>query len=1323
MAGEIQHGCFLAYPGLGWQTFSPERPGTTGKVPVLEVAGGGHVCHIRLFTFQPSRVPSMLTPAIIFEDGQEMVFSGSERITIGREEDNNVIVDEPEMSRYHGEIILHPDGTAEVRDRGSRSGTFVNDQRVLDSVNLRDGDRVSFGPLHAVFRLKDKPPAKVTARIPLRTDAAQRDAQAALDALQARRDEMAAGLEKLTVQAAEITAKNESLRAEGASEQKKRDELRQQADEAVAKRDARLKEADEAATRLEKVTSEEKSVREGLEKLRAEAAKAEAGLKQLLSQAEEAEKRLQDKNTLAAQSETRVREAEAALKQALSKAEEAEKNAQEKSTLAAQSETRVREAEAALKQALSKAEEKQTLAAQSETRVREAEEALKQALSKAEEAVKRAQENQTLAAQSEARAREAEDSLQVFQKAVSKTEEVLGVLKVEQEQTSSRLASLAREEQEAKSRVEALQADEKAAQQGLESVRDELRALQKALEERQSALTAVEKQITELKSRETAVQGSLRDLEAVLENRRAELKTAESELEAQKGLLSEKSRELAVLKKELEEAGSARERLQALSEEQNRLESALRDLKRYQTTAEEQLSATQQQLEKERGELAELRAQSAEAESDLVTLLAEKQSTATHSIQPKNSRATIVLRLFLLLTPVTVLALAWWAAEQSRRARALPPGRSLVAMLAEEKPALHPFAPQNEAERQIIDLVHEPLMRIGVNGALEPALAELWRWSQDVTCWFGSEEAARKAQELLQGQLAENNVWARWHLSTARVVGSSLVMNFTDPTHAGTPQALEVIGPLQPQVLEFWRFDSPRSMREPMRRFLNEAELAGQVRRVWYESDQAVEIVAAGPTRQLVDELRRALSEGAQSAVQARLIGETAALSEPVLDLDMRHGRTWHDGTPVTAEDARVTIEEVGRRPWLLPNREALRHIQAMEVQNGGMRLHVVFRSRYGPALCGWADLPVLPSAWWQMHRGMKDEVFTDHPPPGAGPFRLSTLDARTLALLPVDDRRGEAANVVLHFSASPLMTQIGLATRTAHLVWPAQSVMDDPDLRPCLTPPHRRLVVLWNTRKGPLRDVRVRQALAEFTHVPSVIQTIHGVHTVADASLFPPGMWLHTKAARATYAPQQARKRLADAGWLPGVDGVLRDANEKLVFFLLVLQGDAAMETTARELAAQWKVMGAEVAVTRVTRPDELAQRLAERAFDAVLVEQRFEVSWDQFPWWHSSQARPGGTNFSGIEDPQTDVLLEALATEFEPAAAADRVRKLEARLLPLHPMLTLYTTVDAAAVHESLTGGKPLNAWTLRQLALRDEKPANAAPEPKFDLKLPTE
>ena len=675
----------------------------------------------------------------------------------------------------------------------------------------------------------------------------------------------------------------------------------------------------------------------------------------------------------------------------------------------------------------------------------------------------------------------------------------------------------------------------------------------------------------------------------------------------------------------------------------------------------------------------------------------------------------LFLRAFLFGFPLAVLAVTWWAAGQARRARGSAGGH-LAAMMTQALPAMHPYSPQSEAERQMIDLVHEPLMRIGADGALQPALAELWRWSQDVTCWFGDEATARRAQEMLQAQLTEKNVWALWHLSTVRVLGGSLVMNFSDPTHAGTAQALEVISSLQPSVLEFWRFEADKPIRESMRQFLTQEGAASQICRVWYENDRAVEIVVRSPTRLLVDALRRVLHDGSDSEVRARLIGETVALSEPVLDLDIRHGLTWHDGTPVTAEDARTTIEEVRSRPWLLPNREALRHIQALVVQNGGMQLHVVFRSRYGPALCGWTDLPVLPAAWWQAHGGGDDAAFTQHPPPGAGAFHLSQLDSRTLALLPANQAL-DASSLVFHFSASPLMTQIGLATRTAHLIWPGQSVAGEKRLRTCLTPPHRRLVVLWNTRKGPLRDALVRESLAEFTHVPSIISQIGGVQTVADASLFPPGMWLHTRAPRLAYAPQHAKKRLQTAGWLPGVDGVLRGPDGMMEFSLLIIQGDVVAEKTAQQLAAQWRVLGVKLHVERAAKAEELERRLREHEFDAVLVEQRFEVSWDQFPWWHSSQARAGGTNFCGIEDAQTDLLLEALATEFEPAAAAARVRQLEDRLLPQYPMLTLFTTVDTVAVHESLTDAGNVGSWTLRQLAL---KPKAAPPAPSLDLRV---
>ena len=126
-----------------------------------------------------------------------MVFSGSERMTIGRAEDNNVIVEDAEMSRHHAEIILHPDGTAEIKDRGSRSGTFVNDQRV-ESQLLRDGDHLSIGPLHAVFRFKRSAPSTATTRIPLRGDNnAQKELQTAFEALKSKHSEKTGELAKL----------------------------------------------------------------------------------------------------------------------------------------------------------------------------------------------------------------------------------------------------------------------------------------------------------------------------------------------------------------------------------------------------------------------------------------------------------------------------------------------------------------------------------------------------------------------------------------------------------------------------------------------------------------------------------------------------------------------------------------------------------------------------------------------------------------------------------------------------------------------------------------------------------------------------------------------------------------------------------------------------------------------------------------------------------------------------------------------------------------------------------------------------------------------
>ena len=114
--------------------------------------------------------------------------------------------------------------------------------------------------------------------------------------------------------------------------------------------------------------------------------------------------------------------------------------------------------------------------------------------------------------------------------------------------------------------------------------------------------------------------------------------------------------------------------------------------------------------------------------------------------------------------------------------------------------------------------------------------------------------------------------------------------------------------------------------------------------------------------------------------------------------------------------------------------------------------------------------------------------------------------------------------------------------------------------------------------------------------------------------------------------------------------------------------------------------------------------------------MDQRFEASWDQLPWWHSSQAATGGTNFCGITNPQIDLLLESLAAESDPERVPGRVRELEAQLVPLHPMLTLFTTHEEAAAVPGLPGGNPPTGWTLRSLT----SPVRQDPPPTIQLKL---
>lgn len=67
-------------------------------------------------------------------------------LIIGRDIDNDIVVDDPEVSRHHCRLTWHaPSGAYQVDDLGSTNGTFVNGTRVRGTVTLAVGDVLGMG--------------------------------------------------------------------------------------------------------------------------------------------------------------------------------------------------------------------------------------------------------------------------------------------------------------------------------------------------------------------------------------------------------------------------------------------------------------------------------------------------------------------------------------------------------------------------------------------------------------------------------------------------------------------------------------------------------------------------------------------------------------------------------------------------------------------------------------------------------------------------------------------------------------------------------------------------------------------------------------------------------------------------------------------------------------------------------------------------------------------------------------------------------------------------------------------------------------------------
>jgi Zn-dependent protease with chaperone function len=93
---------------------------------------------------------------MLVADGGALQFNLRRRLTrLGRNHDNDIMLNSDRVSRYHAEIVREGDAF-NVIDLQSRNGVWINNHRVRDSAELKPGDRLRIGKQEFTFVVKEE---------------------------------------------------------------------------------------------------------------------------------------------------------------------------------------------------------------------------------------------------------------------------------------------------------------------------------------------------------------------------------------------------------------------------------------------------------------------------------------------------------------------------------------------------------------------------------------------------------------------------------------------------------------------------------------------------------------------------------------------------------------------------------------------------------------------------------------------------------------------------------------------------------------------------------------------------------------------------------------------------------------------------------------------------------------------------------------------------------------------------------------------------------------------------------------------------------------
>lgn len=379
-----------------------------------------------------------------------------------------------------------------------------------------------------------------------------------------------------------------------------------------------------------------------------------------------------------------------------------------------------------------------------------------------------------------------------------------------------------------------------------------------------------------------------------------------------------------------------------------------------------------------------------------------------------------------------------------------------------------------------------------------------------------------------------------------------------------------------------------------------------------------------------------------------------------LLTFHLRNDLFWHDGTPTTAYDWKFSYDRARDPSTAFPNGAFWTHYGEAEAVDS-----FTFRVRMRPHaefMDPWRSFTAVPRHVLEQvaPAELKNHAFSTATPVGNGPYRFVSRAPGQNWVFEANPQfpaelggRPYIDRIVYRAIPEPttLLTELLTGGIDYYINPPAEQAqrITASERARLVTFPDRAFVIIgWNQRRPMFKDARVRRALTLAIDRQAIVDGVLRGYGIVANSTIPPFFWNYDDQAGKDlqYDPERAKQLLTEAGWTPGPDGILRNAQgQPFRFEMKTNQGNQVRTDIIQIVQSDLRRVGIDVQ-PRVLEWGTLLSQINDperRDFDALVIGWVTEFRIDDSDLFDCDKMKDP-YQWVSYCDPETDRLLDRL-------------------------------------------------------------------------------